>query len=159
VDGLSNDHAKLIRVSACQRLSSVMAPRSRIAGYVILPQPRLHSHAEAPPNKIHNKRCGPRTVIASTRQRSQNKCWEIRGFKRNGVYIFKGVPLVPQPLAPGVHSFQFSQHQIGLRYFDGLAYYLAGASEARKAITFTHSMGVPMRPRESWRRNCAKLRT
>src|ERR1700732_1479024 len=66
-----------------------------LAGSVILPATAL---AEAMP-KAHTKTksaasvCGHSTVIASdTATVAETTSGKIRGFRRNGIYIFKGVP-------------------------------------------------------------------
>src|SRR6202140_1454461 len=66
-----------------------------LAGSVILPANAIaQATPEAPPKtKSTTSGCGHSTVIASDAATvAETNAGKIRGFKRNGVYIFKGVP-------------------------------------------------------------------
>jgi para-nitrobenzyl esterase len=66
-----------------------------LAGCVILPRTAIsQSTPEAPPKtKSATSGCGRSTVIASDAATlAETTAGKIRGFRRNGVYIFKGVP-------------------------------------------------------------------
>jgi hypothetical protein len=66
-----------------------------LASSVILPATATaHPQREVPPKtKSTASGCGGSTVIASDAATvAETNAGKIRGFKRNGVYIFKGVP-------------------------------------------------------------------
>jgi para-nitrobenzyl esterase len=63
-----------------------------LAGSAILPLSAEAQRKEASPKAFAATSCGNSRVIASDKTVAETTAGKIRGFRRNGVYIFKGVP-------------------------------------------------------------------
>src|SRR6202165_6031073 len=73
-------------------LSSVATAGAGLAGSAILSLSAEAQRKEASPKPSAATGCGNSRVIASDKTVAETTAGKIRGFRRNGVYIFKGVP-------------------------------------------------------------------
>src|SRR6266849_7701972 len=77
-------------------LCSVATAGARLAGSGILSlSAEAQRKPEASPKAFAATSCGNSRVIASDKTVAATTAGKIRGFRRNGVYIFKGVPYGP----------------------------------------------------------------
>src|SRR5882724_4740072 len=74
-------------------LCSVATAGAGLAGSAILAlSAEAQRKPEASPKAFAATSCGNSRVIASDKTVAETTAGKIRGFRRNGVYIFKGVP-------------------------------------------------------------------
>src|SRR5438067_10618711 len=73
-------------------LCSVATAGAGLAGSAILSLSAEAQRKEASPKAVAATGCGNSRVIASGKTIAETTAGKIRGFRRNGVYIFKGVP-------------------------------------------------------------------
>jgi para-nitrobenzyl esterase len=73
-------------------LCSVATAGAGLAGSAILSLSAEAQRKEASPKASAATSCGNSRVIASDKTVAETTAGKIRGFRRNGVYIFKGVP-------------------------------------------------------------------
>jgi Carboxylesterase family len=73
-------------------LCSVATAGAGLAGSAILPLSAEAQRKPESPKAFAATTCGNSRVIASDKTVAETTAGKIRGFRRNGVYIFKGVP-------------------------------------------------------------------